>query len=150
MRWIAALLLVAPALAAAQTYGLITVTYAGEVRFIDGFRSLRMCEQAKSLATTGRTLEEQAAWEEAQIKRYRDEEAKRKAWADAHPPRTPTPDERKQLAARSFIDRGSHYVRYTDETRRMVMDVLWDTGWIVSQFTENHVRRAECVTEANK
>lgn len=147
MRAVSALLLLAPALAAAQTFSLITVTYAGEVRFTDGFPSLRTCQQAKSLATTGRTLEEQAAWEEVQIKRYREEEAKREAWAHAHPPRSPTPDERKQLAVRSFINRGSHFVQYTDEKRDMVRELLWD-GLAITEFMQTNVRRASCVTES--
>lgn len=49
-------------------YTLITVTYGGEVSHSRGYETLGMCEQAKSIALTGMTVEEN----EAEAKRAED------------------------------------------------------------------------------
>jgi len=41
-----------------SSWTLLTVSYGGEVRQTPGFSSLRLCEQAASLALTGMTIEE--------------------------------------------------------------------------------------------
>lgn len=69
---------------AAILYTLILVTYGADVKHTDGFTSLRACEQAKSIAKTGKTLEKI----EAEAQSAREAAAKRKAeWETTHPPR---------------------------------------------------------------
>ncbi len=80
-------------------YTLITVTNAGEVKHSRGFETLEMCEQAKSIALTGMTIEENKAADEAYAKRQREKEAK---WRAAHPPRVPTDEERARWAGTLF------------------------------------------------
>lgn len=45
-------------------YTLIVVTGTGTVTHSDGFKSLHMCEEAASIAQTGKTLEESKALDE--------------------------------------------------------------------------------------
>ena len=43
-----------------MAYTLITVTYGGEVNYSCGYATLYMCKQARSLALTGMTIEQNA------------------------------------------------------------------------------------------
>jgi hypothetical protein len=79
-------------LVAAAIYILITVTYGGKVWVSPGFSSLRACEEAKSIAETGVTIEENQK-NRATLERIQSEE-KRKFEAE-HPPRSPTDEDRK-------------------------------------------------------
>jgi hypothetical protein len=76
---------------AAIAYILITVTYGAEVHHSNGFESLDLCEQAKSLALTGMTIEQNKAADEAYAKA-------RKDWEDAHPWRDPQNDWEREMA----------------------------------------------------
>lgn len=42
----------------AESWTLLTVSYGGEVKYTPGFSTLRLCREAKSLALTGMTIEE--------------------------------------------------------------------------------------------
>ncbi len=48
-------------------FTLITVTYGGEVHHSRGYETLRMCEEAKSIARTGMTIEANELWVEAML-----------------------------------------------------------------------------------
>lgn len=67
-------------------YTLITVSSSGAVYHSDGYKSVHDCLEAKNLAVSGKTIEQQAA-DEAKAKA--DEVAREAAWAAAHPPRKP-------------------------------------------------------------
>lgn len=68
-------------------FTLITVTNQGEVFHAKGFDTLRMCEQAKSVAVYGRTIEQL----EDDRKREDERQAKLDAeWRAKHPPRKAT------------------------------------------------------------
>ncbi|MGU3387236.1 hypothetical protein ACLBYG_22190 [Methylobacterium sp. D53M] len=84
------------------TYTLITVTYGGAVHHARGFESLRMCQEARSIALTGMTLAENEAADTAYRTLCIDRDQKRRAsreaqWRVKHPPRPPTSDERERL-----------------------------------------------------
>lgn len=78
-----------------QTWTLITVTGAGQVNHSRGYETLFMCEQAKSLALTGMTIEQNKAADEAHAKARAD-------WEDAHPWREP-----REQWERDFAKSGS-------------------------------------------
>ena len=72
-------------------YTLILVTNGGDVRHSAGYTSLGLCEEARSVATTGKTLATVAAEEE----KKRAEKQERKAkWEAEHPPREPRSGDR--------------------------------------------------------
>lgn len=66
---------------------LITVTNGGDVSHSTGYLSKELCEQAKSVALTGMTIEQNKAADEAYEKSVK-EAADR--WREAHPPRKPS------------------------------------------------------------
>lgn len=68
---------------------LLTVTYGGAVNRSEPFKSLYLCQEARSLALTGQTIEENAHLAAQRV-------AAEKKWRQEHPPRLPrTADERK-------------------------------------------------------
>lgn len=75
-------------------YTLITVSYGGRIDHSD-FETLQMCEEAKSLALTGMTIEQNKAADEAYAKSEQD---RKDAWRAAHPPRVPTANELKTIS----------------------------------------------------
>lgn len=90
------------------TYTLITVTHGGEVRHSRGFESLRMCQEARSIALTGMTIaqaegadqvarEQQAAWERQRQGMMEAE------WRERHPPRPPTEVEAEGLRIMQLV-----------------------------------------------
>lgn len=90
------------------TYTLITVTHGGEVRHTRGFESLRMCQEARSIALTGLTIaqaeeadrvarEQQAAWERQR------QEMMEAEWRERHPPRPPTEIEAAGLRVMQLV-----------------------------------------------
>lgn len=81
----------AASLCGQMPYTLITVTYGGEVHHSRGYETLRMCEQAKSIALTGMTIEEKDA---ADKERRR----QRELWEAEHPWREPRNDYERLVA----------------------------------------------------
>lgn len=84
------------------TYTLITVTYGGVVSHARGFATLRMCQEARSIALTGMTIADNEAADVAYRERCVAEDRRRRAshaaqWLAKHPPRPPTPAEREGL-----------------------------------------------------
>lgn len=90
------------------TYTLITVTHGGEVRHSRGFESLRMCQEARSIALTGMTIaqaeeadrvarEQRAAWERQR------QEAMEAEWRTRHPPRQTTESEAQGLRVMQLV-----------------------------------------------
>lgn len=83
-------------------YTLITVTNDGRVHHARGFETLRMCQEARSIALTGLTIAENDD-RRAALKRCEEERRAREAesiaqqWRLRHPPRHPTPDEARGL-----------------------------------------------------
>lgn len=93
-----------PPSAQPQTYTLITVTQAGDVRHSDGWTTLDLCLDAESMARTGMTV--------AQAKKREEEgrAASEKAaaeWRAAHPPRAPKNDFERLLTSGSGLRFGS-------------------------------------------
>ena len=135
-------------------YTLLVVTYGGSVAH-SSFDNLRQCQEAKSLATTGYTIEEnadRAAKQKAERERRDAEQDRRDAeWRSAHPPRPPKDaDERKQVE--NF--RKDHFVfRWDDKTvdnDGMILD--WPPSTIMGSGTivlpsGTDIRVAECVIE---
>lgn len=120
-------------------YALITVTRGGNVS-VAPCDSLAMCQQAKSIALTGRTIEENE--ELAAAKKRRDEE-----WHAAHPPRKPTPEEARQIAAGVIvISSGGNSWRSTADG--MVQDLPPSDGMVyVTNGSDdaNEIKFAKCV-----
>lgn len=107
---------------AAVLYTLITVTNGGNVGHSGGYTSLQVCNEAKSVAMTGQTLEQRAE-EAAKIKAARD---KREAdWLEAHPGRPPkNDDERLQMEKVGGTKHGVDPWIYTKEGEFRVRDGL--------------------------
>lgn len=127
------------------TFTLITVTNQGEVFHAKGFDTLRMCEQAKSVATTGRTLEQIKADRKAEQER----EAKRDAeWRAKHPPRKATAAEAKNDGATGCNNLSCYHIKdgmfYEDRPQPM----MYVTVGQVPQ--PGAIKHAECVIEPPK
>lgn len=88
---------------AALTYTLITVTYGGSVAHSGGYDTLHMCEEARSLATTGMTIEAKKASDDA-YKVARDKEYAE--WRATHPSREPKNDSERSLVKSGIISWG--------------------------------------------
>lgn len=69
-----------------NTWSLVTVAESGSINISTGYTTKRLCEQARSIALTGMTLEEIAAKtnEDAQLR-----EQNHQQWLKDHPPRPP-------------------------------------------------------------
>lgn len=135
-------------------FTLITVTYGGDVGHSRDYRSLRMCEQARSLALTGETLEQAQQRRDAILKaqQERDDE-----WKKAHPPRTPTAKDLKTCAdlrgKKGTIVQNSAYC--TIEQDGLVHEYRgpdwWTSGAEMSAGPPNgRIKHAECVQEPGK
>lgn len=72
---------------------LVVVTYGGDVTF-NKVPTKRMCDEGRSMALTGKTLEQVAAAHEAS-KRW--EQAQADKWRKAHPPRQPKDAHEREL-----------------------------------------------------
>lgn len=126
-------------------FTLITVTNQGEVFHAKGFDTLRMCEQAKSVAVYGRTIEQL----EAARKAERELEAKQDAvWLAAHPPRKASANEAK---GGSWTDCAGNVCKYwhvenglTYEGRPMYISLTHQQG------AHEEIKHAECVIEPPK
>lgn len=146
---------------AAMAYTLITVTYGGDVSHSRGYETLEMCEQAKSLALTGMTIEQNKAADEAYAKSERD-------WDEAHPWREPKDDwERKAVASGingsmnnggpiSWAFDGKGQIKemrgggispsYNSNRGESVQYVRG--GWVMKHKTD--IKHAECIIEPEK
>lgn len=85
-------------------YMLITVTTQGDVHHSHGFKSLHVCEEAKSVVIYGKSIEHKAA-DEAKAKA--DTKARQDTWARAHPPRKPDSVEESRIVEFEKRDRGA-------------------------------------------
>lgn len=72
--------------AAIILWNLITVTQGGAVNHSDGFKSRYMCEEAKSVAQYGETIEE---LREIKARRQKDRDEAKAKWLAEHPGRGP-------------------------------------------------------------
>lgn len=79
---------------AAALLTLITVTHGGQVFHSEGFPNQRACDEAKSIALTGMTIEQNAAEDAAYVKMEKD---RADSWREAHPPRQPTTPADRQI-----------------------------------------------------
>lgn len=140
-------------------FTLIIVTFGGDVGHSRGYETLQTCEQAKSLALTGRTIEQNKAMDEAYDKAQADQAAR---WREANPPRVPTEAERKKWAGQLFSSApystiGKDGLIYDYPGGGMMVvgpgynpnqgeSVVWERGG----YTLKHkydVKNAECVVE---
>ena len=135
---------------AAATWTLITVTSAGAVNHSPPFATLHMCDEAMSLATTGRTIE-------AEAKRVADVKAaalKATAeWDAAHPWREPKDDREKAIAGTDYnqlyhigenVESDGHgHVR--EVRAQMYLSSSNSLG-----YSTNRINVAECVIEEPK
>ncbi len=83
-------------------YTLITVTYGGTVSHSRGYETLRMCQEARSIALYGMTIAEKEEADRREVEQRRTEwnaqDAKRRAaWLINHPGRAPTPKEAEDI-----------------------------------------------------
>jgi hypothetical protein len=79
--------------AAPLIYALVTLTVGGEVHFSNP-TSLHLCEEGRSIAVYGRTIEDEAAAEAAAA---RAQTAATHQWYDEHPPRPPRTSAERDL-----------------------------------------------------
>lgn len=140
-------------------FTLITVTYGGEVGHSRGYETLYMCEQAKSLALTGRTIEANKALDEHLAAQAQEEADK---WRSAHPPRKPTTQEEIKIASGGFMARWSSQPYTTVGEDGLLYDWpgngsgswtistseyhAWENGRYVSK-TKRDIKHAECIIE---
>jgi hypothetical protein len=136
-------------------YTLITVTYGGEVHYSRGHETLRECEQGKSLALTGMTIEQNQAADAAYKKSFED-------WEKEHPWREPEDDWERKLVANGasglFIGGGPIQLEVREGKIKEHIgssfspsynsargeDAVWVRGgWAMK--TRNDVKVAECV-----
>ena len=90
------------------TYTLITVTHGGEVRHARGFESLRMCQEARSIALTGMTIARAEEAERVVREKHAAWESRRQAmmeaeWRERHPARPPTEVEAAGLRVMQLV-----------------------------------------------
>jgi hypothetical protein len=134
-------------------FTLITVTNQGEVFHAKGFDTLRMCEQAKSVATTGKTLEQIEADHAAWMERY---EREQKEFEAQHPRRKATAAEKKQAvkyrALKCEQNLTSMWCEYLDgdEVVTKKSGVITSSGSYASLGSQNSIKHAECVIEPPK
>lgn len=87
----------------AMAYTLITITYGGEVNHSRGYETLRMCQEAQSLALTGMTIDENREADKAYAEREKERRERQRAqveaaWLKDNPPRLPTDAEKADMA----------------------------------------------------
>lgn len=82
-------------ISAITLYTLITVTNGGDVHQTPGFKTLHMCEEAKSISQTGMTIEEVKA---RQAAKDAAEKLAAERWYKAHPPRKPQNAGEREIA----------------------------------------------------
>jgi len=136
---------------ALAAFTLITVTNQGEVFHAKGFDTLRMCEQAKSVAVYGHTIEQH----EEDMKRAAEREVKLDAeWRAAHPPRKASSEE---LRAGSSSLSSCASNGYNSRCWHMKDGMVYEDRpslitWTVSNRTmpPEGIKHAECVIEPPK
>ena len=145
-----------------MVYTLITVTYGGEVNHSRGYETLHMCQQAKSLALTGMTIEQNKAADVEYEQRVAKNEAE---WRAAHPPRKPVTEDDFRMVEhakdgcgmlastgpfeRANPDDGLIYLRPASPSHHMSSgcgSVEYSRGgW--RRLGKHHIKVAECVIE---
>jgi hypothetical protein len=132
----------------AISFTLISVTHGGQINHADGFTSLHVCEQARSLALTGQTLEQV---EEAAKARESARRKETEAWRAAHPLRPPTAQERTQFAKHHIIEPPGRdwFGRINDQGLVEEQPLLVaSTSWVATMApAQGDTRWAQCVIE---
>lgn len=117
---------------------LIAVTYGGNVSS-SGYPTLNACHEAKSIATTGLTIEaNQAAADKA--------DAARKAFYAAHPPRQPHTDgERSDVSYPGMMTWGLGGIGYSVTSEHLIQDEPPTNGAVITFQDGNTIKYAACV-----
>lgn len=93
-----------------SAYTMITVTYGGSVGHSRDYQSLRMCQQARSLALTGMTIEANAVAEEEWLKRL----ATRGNFSSTGPAFNPSNGEEVILLHGAWVRKYKHDVKHAE------------------------------------